>query len=207
MNIFCLSDLLNKILRKALLVVFSVVWREVPCAWTLDFIVWKTTPLQQLAPNVGHWSSYGSKLLRVPDLFNKTDPFGYRDFYIVIVWSWLMSSHLRGFLSMWCFGLFGDAYSRGYSRLVCMFMTDKWHKWRCDDCSLKSMQVWKLKWSILGNSCLHILRHSVHLGWEEVVQYWFLETYRGLWSTLHRRFRAPWPVGVSTQRNADLLNW
>ena len=43
-------------------------------------------------------------------------------------------------------------------------------------CSLKSTQVWQLKWILLLNSSWHILRHSVHQGWEEVAQSWFLET-------------------------------
>ena len=60
---------------------------------------------------------------------------------------------MSGFLSMHCFGLFGDAYSSRYSRIVCTFRMDKHHMWRCDGCSLKSMQVWELKWSVLGDGC------------------------------------------------------
>ena len=52
-----------------------------------------------------------------------------------------MSSCLSGFPSMCCFGLFGDAYLSRYLRIVCTFRTDKQHEWRCDSCSLKSMQV------------------------------------------------------------------
>ena len=92
---------------------------------------------------------------------------------------------MSGFPSTCCFGLFGDAYSSRYSRVVCTFRTDKQHEWRCIGCSLKNTQVWELKWRLLGNSCLHVLRHSVHQGWEEVAQSLFLETCIGFWNTPH----------------------
>ena len=55
-----------------------------------------------------------------------------------------MSGCLSGFPCACCFGLFGDAYFSRYSRMVCMFRTDKWHVWRCDGCGLKSTQVSEL---------------------------------------------------------------
>ena len=116
---------------------------------------------------------------------------------------WLADT--SGFLSKCYFRLFGDAYLTRYLRIVCMFRTDKQHEWRCESCILKSMLVWELNWRLLGSCCWHVLRHSVHEGWEEVAQSWFLETCRSLWSPPHGQFRVPWPAGVSTQGHADLL--
>ena len=45
-------------------------------------------------------------------------------------------------------------------QFACSGLTSSTSGW-CDGCSLKTMQVWELKWRLLGNSCLHVLRHSV----------------------------------------------
>ena len=51
---------------------------------------------------------------------------------------------MSGSLSACCFGLFGDAALSRYSVIVQMLRKVKWHEWRCNDCVLKSMQVWEL---------------------------------------------------------------
>ena len=151
MYIFCRSDLLNK-LEKSFIPSFLCCLKRSALCTNIGFVVQKTTPLQQLVPNTGCWSSYGKGFIWVPDLFNLVDPFGCRDFYIDCVelvykqpmWvvSWLCG--ILGYLVM---------LTQVGTQIVYRFRTDKQHKWKCDGCSLKSMQVWGLKWRLLGSCC------------------------------------------------------
>ena len=60
-----------------------------------DLTVPENTPVQQLAPNVGHCSSVaGCNIqVRVPDLFNAVDTIRYWDVHTE--WSSLMSIHFE----------------------------------------------------------------------------------------------------------------
>ena len=51
---------------------------------------------------------------------------------------------MSGFLSTCCFWLFGDADFSRYSEIFFTFRKVKQHKWRCNDCVLKSTHVREL---------------------------------------------------------------